>query len=262
MKVAIVQLGLANAERPDERLNHMFRLIERHSDADLIVLPELWKTGFCSFDRYVATAETESGELAQSMSKLASKCDAYLHAGSMVEQDGDRLYSTSLFFDRNGALLAKYRKIHLFGYQSREPEILSHGRDVLVISTDLGKIGLSTCYDLRFPELYRRQLDQGAHIFLIVAAWPRSRIDDWLLLVRARALENLGYIIAANCAGEDRECTYAGHSCIVDPYGQIVAQGSSGEAIVSAEIDLDCVQTRRSSFPAIDDRVLGTERKV
>ena len=261
MRVGIVQPRLTRDETPHERLDRMRRLIEHHAGADLVVLPELWRTGFCSFDRYAATAETEAGETASAMSELASQLDACLLAGSIVERDGDRLYNTSLLFGRTGELLAKYRKIHLFGFQSREPELLSRGREVVVLATHLGTLGLSTCYDLRFPELYRRQLDRGAELFLVVAAWPHPRVDDWMLLVRTRALENLGYLVAANCAGQDGDCTFAGRSCVVDPFGQVVAEADDGEAVISAEFEIETVRDRRSAFPAVSDRVLGTEEE-
>ncbi|MDX1707848.1 MAG: nitrilase-related carbon-nitrogen hydrolase, partial [Desulfobacterales bacterium] len=177
--------------------------------------------------------------------------------GSIVEKDGDHLYNTSILLTPEGDLAARYRKIHLFGYRSEEAAILEAGQDVVVIDTPWGKSGLSTCYDLRFPELYRRMVDAGASFFLVASAWPLVRLEAWRLFNRCRAHENLAFLISCNCAGANQGKTYAGHSMMVDPWGQVLAEGAQDEELLHAEIDADQVDTVRQEFPALEDRKLS-----
>jgi predicted amidohydrolase len=176
--------------------------------------------------------------------------------GSMIESDGGHLYNTSIFLNPKGDIAAHYRKIHLFGYQSKEAEILTPGEDVVVADSPWGSIGLSTCYDLRFPELFRRMVDRGAMLFLVASAWPHIRLEAWRLFNQCRAHENLAFLISCNCAGVNQNKKYAGHSMVVDPLGQVVAEGGEDEQFVTAEINPGLVDTVRKDFPALSDRVL------
>ena len=176
--------------------------------------------------------------------------------GSMVEKDDGHFYNTSILLNPAGEIAARYRKIHLFGYLSQESTILEPGEDIVVADTPWGKSGLSTCYDLRFPELYRRMVEKGATFFLVASAWPRVRLEAWRLFNRCRAHENLAFLISCNCAGANQGNTYAGHSMIVDPLGQIISEGAEEEAWISAEIDPRRVDAVRKEFPALEDRRL------
>jgi len=142
------------------------------SGADLILLPELWNIGFMSFDRYRKEAETEEGPTLTLLRALTKELSCYLHTGSFVEKRGDRFYNSSFLLNPKGEILGSYQKIHLFTYQSEEAKILTPGTSITVIPTEFGNFGLATCYDLRFPELFRKMLDQGAEFFLICSAWP------------------------------------------------------------------------------------------
>ena len=177
--------------------------------------------------------------------------------GSMVENDGGQFFNTSIFLNPRGNIDALYRKMHLFGYQSKETSILTPGQDVVVVDTPWGTTGFSTCYDLRFPELFRRMVDMGAKFFLVASAWPHIRLEAWKLFNRSRAHENLAFLISCNCAGANQGQKYAGHSMVVDPLGQVVAEGSDEEELVSARIDPEWVDTVRQDFPALEDRVLS-----
>jgi predicted amidohydrolase len=146
--------------------------------------------------------------------------------------------------------------MHLFGYQSLEKRLLTPGQEAIVVSTPWGMAGLSTCYDLRFPEFFRRMVDLGVEIFLVAAAWPLARLSAWTLFTRARALENLAFLFSCNCAGSDAGRQYAGHSALVDPLGNVIAEGDEGECFVSAEVDLSLVNRVRKDFPALEDRVI------
>jgi predicted amidohydrolase len=175
--------------------------------------------------------------------------------GSLVERAADGLFNTTVFIGPDGEIIACYRKIHLFGYQSEETTLLTPGKEIVVADTPWGRAGFSTCYDLRFPELFRRMVDRGAEIFLIPSAWPLARIEAWRLFNRARAHENLAFLASCNCAGENTGKRYGGHSMIVDPWGKVLAEGGEGGEIVTAEIDTIEAERARAEFPALADRV-------
>jgi predicted amidohydrolase len=221
-----------------------------------ILLPEIWPCGFFSFDRYRSDSEALEGPTVTAFRQKARDHRTHILMGSLVEQEGQNFYNSTIFIDPQGEIVACYRKIHLFGYQSDETEILTPGREVVVTDTPWGICGFSTCYDLRFPELFRRMVDQDARFFLIASAWPQVRLEAWRLFNRARAHENLAFLISCNAAGSNDGKQYAGHSMIVDPLGQVVAEGGGQEELVSAEIDPGLVDTVRQDFSALDDRVL------
>ena len=257
MRIASIQLSVVE-ESKEKALDHASEMIRRCRGADLILLPELWNIGFMSFDRYRSEAETQEGPTLTLLRALARELSCHLHTGSFVERRGDQFYNSSFLLDPTGETLGCYQKIHLFTYQSEEAEILTPGTSITVIPTAFGKVGLATCYDLRFPEFFRKMLDQGAEFFLIASAWPYPRLEHWLLLNRTRALENLSYLISSNSAGINRGIRYVGHSQVVDPTGQIIAGSGDEECIVWAEVNRDVVLRARAEFPALRDRVFRT----
>jgi predicted amidohydrolase len=257
MRIASIQLKVIE-ESKDKSLEHASRMVRQCQGADLILLPELWNIGFMSFDRYREEAETQEGPTLTLLRFLARELCCYLHTGSFVEKRGDRFYNSSFLLNPNGEVLGSYQKIHLFTYQSKEAEILTPGTSITVISTALGNFGLATCYDLRFPEFFRKMIDRGAEFFLISSAWPTPRLEHWLLLNRTRALENLSYLISSNCVGINRGTLFAGHSLVVDPMGEIVAGSNDEECVVWGEVNRDIVLRARAEFPALGDRVFKT----
>ena len=256
MKITSIQLGMEDRSK-DETVAHALGLVDQASGSDLILLPEIWPCGFFSFARYRSDSEALEGPTVTAFRQKARDHHAHILMGSLVENQGQHFYNTSVFINPQGEIAACYRKIHLFGYQSDETRILTPGQEVVVTDTPWGVCGFSACYDLRFPELFRRMVDQGAKFFLIASAWPYVRLEAWKLFNRARAHENLAFLISCNAAGYHGDIQYAGNSMIVDPQGQIVAQGSEQEELVSAEIDPGLVDTVRQDFKALDDRVLN-----
>jgi len=233
--------------------------------ARVVVLPEvfIWR-GNKKFEREFA--EPIPGPTSTAMAELARELGIYLLAGSILEaiSASDKAYNTSLLFDPAGALLACYRKIHLFdvdlanGVSLRESDTRAHGGDVVVVPTELGKMALSVCYDLRFPELYRGHADQGADMIFVPSAFTAfTGQAHWEALLRARAIENQVYVIAADQFGKSAksfECH--GHSMIVDPWGKILAELADGAGVISAEIDLDYLTKVRAELPALRHRRL------
>ncbi|MGD9281005.1 MAG: nitrilase-related carbon-nitrogen hydrolase, partial [Desulfobacterales bacterium] len=125
---------------------------------------------------------------------------------------------------------------------------------IVVVDTPLGKIGMATCYDLRFPELFRRMVEQGAEIFLVCSAWPYPRLEHWLMLTRVRALENQCFLVSSNSVGLNQGIQFVGHSMITDPWGTILAGAGDTECIIKSDIDLDELKAARNQFPALSDR--------
>jgi predicted amidohydrolase len=241
----------------EKNVEHALSMIDNAPPSDLILLPEIWPCGFFSFDRYERESETIDGPIVKAFKDMAREKNCHIFMGSMVENDEGQFFNTSIFLNPRGNIDALYRKMHLFGYQSKETSILTPGQDVVVVDTPWGTTGFSTCYDLRFPELFRRMVDMGAKFFLVASAWPHIRLEAWKLFNRSRAHENLAFLISCNCAGANQGQKYAGHSMVVDPLGQVVAEGSDEEELVSARIDPEWVDTVRQDFPALEDRVLS-----
>jgi predicted amidohydrolase len=253
MKVASIQLSVIEGDK-DATLKKAKHAIEESGDADLVILPEIWNLSFMSFDQYVDKAETIEGPTPSLMRSLAQEKCIYLHTGSFVEKEKGKYYNTSLLLSPDGEILAKYRKIHLFGYNSKETQILSPGDEVAVADTPFGKIGMATCFDLRFPELFRAMVDKGAQYFLVCSAWPYPRIEPWIMLNRVRALENQCFLISANSAGINCGSQFVGHSMVVDPWGTILAGAGDEEMIVKTDIDPAKVAQARETFPGLAGR--------
>lgn len=131
-----------------------------------------------------------------------------------------------------------------------------------VVNTPLGNFGLATCYDLRFPELFRRMVEKGAQVFLVCSAWPYPRLEHWIMLNRVRALENQCFLFSANSVGPNMGSVFVGHSMMVNPWGVILASGGDDEVILRTEVDLKEAESARTRFPALEDRLdwLSTKR--
>jgi predicted amidohydrolase len=253
MRVTLIQTEIDGTLPMADRVAGVTEQIAARAGDDLVLLPELWATGYFAFDDYAATAEPLDGPLVATLGAAARAAGVTLHAGSIVERDAaGHLFNTSLLFDPSGALVHSYRKVHLFGYGSREQELLTPGRQV----AGHGPLALSTCYDLRFPELFRAQVDGGSQLFLVAAAWPLARLPHWQLLLRSRALENQSFLLACNAAGRQGSVELAGRSAVVDPWGEVVAEAGAGPEVLTAEIDPDLVTRSRKEFPALADRRL------
>ncbi len=256
MKAALIQLCVCDSETSEQRWERVEQLLAGLDDVDCIMLPELWGVGFCNFDRYLREEEPLQGLTVSRLMVWARRLHCYLVTGSFIECTPDgRRYNTTAVLDPDGQLIGSYRKIHLFGYDSQEPALLTPGGHTAEVSTSYGIIGLSTCYDLRFPEQFRHMVDNGAQLFAVTAAWPQQRLDDWRLFCRVRALENQSFLLACNHTGDCGGTIGAGHSMAVAPDGTVLAEAGAEEQILMAELDFQDVQQFRRQFPALHDRV-------
>jgi predicted amidohydrolase len=259
MRIATIQLE-AQADSEDNVAVAEHRIHDAaERGADLVVLPEIWNLGYFAFDEYEEGAEAIDGPTMSRLQSLADELNIYLHTGSIVERNDDDLYNTSGLVSPSGELLDTYRKIHLYGYESEENELLTPGERIVALETDLGTVGMTTCYDLRFPELYRVLADRGVELLLITSAWPIPRLEHWLMLNRLRAVENQVFLAAANLVGENRGVTLAGHSLVVDPWATPLANAGFHERTVIADIDVEMVGEAREDFPALHDRRIDLE---
>ena len=254
IRITAIQPAIKDQCKQDS-LATVLRCLDDAPPADLLLLPELWPSGFFSFDSYHADSEEIDGPLVNILRQKIAEKGVYALIGSFVERENDCFYNTTLLLGPDGGILANYRKIHLFGFQSKEKLLLTPGSEICVVDLPWGRAGISTCYDLRFPELYRLMVGQGVAFFLVAAAWPQARLSAWQLFNQVRAHENLAYLLSCNCAGSSRGSAFAGHSMIVDPLGNILAQGGLAEEYVSAEIDPLMPLRIRKEFSALDDRV-------
>ncbi len=241
------------------------RLVElaARRGATLVVLPELFN---CLGDLPEVSAQAEPipGPTSEWLSQLAAEYKLTLVGGSMAEKSNqaDKAYNTSLVFGPDGVMLSRYRKIHLFeidlpGEVSvRETDIMLAGDEAIVTSTSAGLLGHATCYDLRFPELFRRLVDAGAEVFVIPSAFTLATgRDHWEVLLRARAIENQVFVVAPNQYGlHGPNLRSFGRSMIIDPWGVVLASTSDGVGVVTAEIDLDQVAGIRRRLPALRNR--------
>lgn len=261
IRVALIQLRCDSAEPKSARVERAVAMVrEAAKNADLVVLPELWVT--CAFDLPSARsgAERIDGTLVSELSVLAAELGIWLHGGTFPELvDEQTRHNTSVLFDPQGDLVASYRKIHLFGFAEGERTVMSGGEDLIVIDTPLGTTGLATCYDLRFPELFRALTENGATAFLVSSGWPLSRIEHWNILTRARAIEDQAWVIACNEVGTQgaEGVVLGGHSVVIDPRGVVVAQAGETEEILYAEIDPGEPGRWREAFPALADIRIG-----
>jgi len=255
-----MQLGVDLAESRVSRVARVSKMLWNLSGTDLVILPEMWSAGFFAFDRYAEEAEPLDGDTAGAIREAAAATGAYIHGGSFVERAGDgRLHNTSILVSPEGEIVHVYRKVHLFGYRSREAELLTPGSSVETYRAAFGVAAMTTCYDLRFPESYRIFLDKGAEFVLVPAAWPASRVEHWRLLTRARAIENEAVVVGCNVAGIQDGVAMGGHSIVVDPWGEVIAEAGAEEELITVNIDPRVVSEARAEYPWISDRKFRVE---
>ena len=255
-RVALLQVSSDATEDPAARADRVVRMLaEALPDCDMAVLPELWIPG--AFDLALArrVAAPLDSPIIDRIRTLAADSGAWIHAGSYSERTPDgTTYNTAVLIGPAGDIVATYRKRHLFGFETGERTVMSAGDDLVVVQTPLGATGLATCYDLRFPEMFRGLVDRGAETFLLCSGWPVPRIEHWRVLARARAIENLAWLVACNGVGSHADITLGGHSVVVDPKGEVIAEAGDREMVLFADVEPEAAGSWRAAFPALGDR--------
>ncbi|MFI9821061.1 carbon-nitrogen family hydrolase [Streptomyces sp. NPDC052013] len=258
MRASLLQVAVNEDESVEARRLRVAGLVRDQAGADLVVLPELWTTGAFAYEEFGSEAEPLEGPTHEAMAKAASDAGVWLHAGSIPERAPDGpIYNTSLVFSPSGDLAAAYRKIHRFGFDKGEAVLMGAGDELVTVRLPRTTLGVATCYDLRFPELFRSLVDAGAETFVVPAGWPERRRSHWTLLAQARAVENQSFVLACGTAGTHAGVPQAGHSIVVDPWGEILAEAGPDEEILTVDFDPTTVTNTRERFPALKDRVLG-----
>ncbi|WP_328299822.1 carbon-nitrogen family hydrolase [Streptomyces sp. NBC_00435] len=258
MRASLIQIAVNEGESVGSRRSRAADLVREQSTSDLVVLPELWTVGAFAYEQFETEAEPLDGPTYEAMSAAARDAGVWLHAGSFVERAGDgSLYNTALVLSPTGELAATYRKIHRFGFDQGEAVLMSAGESLTTVALPEQTLGLATCYDLRFPELFRGLVDAGATTLVVSAGWPARRRGHWTLLNRARAVEDQAYVLACGSSGTNGGVEQAGHSLVVDPWGEVLAEAGPGEAVLTVELDPKKVAETREQFPALKDRRLG-----
>ncbi|MEU8703958.1 carbon-nitrogen family hydrolase [Streptomyces sp. NPDC048565] len=258
MLASLIQIAVNPDESVNSRRERAASLVVGQREADLVVLPELWPVGAFAHDAFADEAEPLQGPTHDTMAKAAAEAGVWLHAGSFVERAEDgTLYNTSLVFSPEGERAASYRKIHRFGFDKGEAVLMGAGEELVTVALPETTLGLATCYDLRFPELFRGLVDAGAETLVVPAGWPERRRSHWTLLAQARAVENQAYVLAVGSSGTHAGIEQAGHSIVVDPWGEVLAEAGADEEVLTVEFDPAKATTTREQFPALKDRRLG-----
>lgn len=220
--------------------------------SDLLILPELWSTGYDLANAAQYATPTDSGVFAALADIARGNRLAIVGSSPSLIADG-RYGNTAVYFDATGRLLAQYSKTHLFRLME-EDRYLAAGDGPVQVETEWGQAGLAICYDLRFPELFRCYAVGGATVIILPAEWPYPRLSPWRTLLRARAVENQVFVLACNRVGTSKETTFCGHSSIIDPLGETVVEAGDSEMLLTATIDLSMVATAREFMPILKDR--------
>ncbi|MGW7437826.1 carbon-nitrogen family hydrolase [Streptomyces sp. NPDC054849] len=257
MRASLIQIAVNEGESVSSRRVRVAELVREQAGSDLVVLPELWPVGAFAYEQFETEAEPLDGPTYEAMSQAARDAGVWLHAGSVVERAGDgSLYNTALVLSPAGELAATYRKIHRFGFDQGEAVLMSAGDSLTTLELPEQTLGIATCYDLRFPELFRGLVDAGATTMIVAAGWPARRRSHWTLLNRARAVEDQSYVLACGLAGTHAGVEQAGHSLVVDPWGEVLAEAGPGEEVLTVDLDPAKVPDTRAQFPALKDRRL------
>ena len=251
MNVHLIQIDSIWEDRPANHAKARKLIAEANPQpGSLIILPETFSTGFSM--NLPITAEPEGGPTEQFLREIAAEYQSCV-IGGVVTQTSDGLgMNQSLAIAPDGTLLARYTKNHPFS-MGGECEAHVAGTSVSIFEWQGLRIAPLICYDLRFPELARSAVRAGAEVLIYIAAWPVKRIQHWITLLHARAIENLAYVIGVNRCGTDPQFTYTGRSLVVDPHGIIIADAAEQERVISAQLDPAIVRGWRMQFPALKD---------
>lgn len=271
MRISVIQMNSADDKAANlDQATRLVRAAVKEDRPDLVVLPEVWThLGGTAETKRAAAEVLPDGEAYRQLQDLARSHGVLLHGGSFLERDpaSDKLYNTTVAFGRDGAELARYRKIHLFditapdGREYKESATFGRGQELVMYEADGVKVGCTICYDLRFSELYRGLAQMGAQVIMAPAAFTlQTGKDHWEVLLRARAIETQTYVAASaqwgpHLAGNDIRYSW-GHSMIVDPWGHVVAQAQDSTGFTTARIDMAYLAKVRANVPVHQHRVL------
>lgn len=254
LRLGIVQLATA-IEQVDKNFDILAEKVRdvAKEGVDVVVLPETWNTGFITGSELHALAD-EAGQRAQSLlGDLAQSEQVNIFGGSVAVKEGGSIYNRTYVYNRKGELLSTYDKMHGFS-PAKEEQYFTGGTDIHQFELDGVLCSSATCYDIRFPELIRKSALQGIELFFLPAQWPMLRLHHWRILNQARAIENQMYFCSVNGCGTIGKLPMAGHSMVVDPWGEVLLECDETPQIQAVTIDVDTVKDIRSKINVFRDR--------
>ena len=222
----------------------------RPEPRSLVLLPEMFATGFSM--NVPAIAEGAKSETADFLSRTAREFSIYLMAGIVTTATDSRGLNQAVIFNPLGKEIARYSKMQPFSLGG-EAKAYAAGDDIVIFDWEGLKVAPFVCYDLRFPEVFRRAVRKGAEMFAVIASWPVMRIGHWVTLLQARAIENLAFVAGNNRCGVDPKLKYNGRSVIVNEHGDILADAGDGAKVISAAVNPTAIRQWRTDFPALSD---------
>ena len=248
LKIGLVQYSPVweNKSASKEKINN---LVAETNKLDLIIFPEMTLTGFTMKSK--AFSEELNEETHLFFSTIAKKIKCAVMYG-VIEKGKRKNFNTLVHLNNQGKIISTYRKIHPFSY-SKEDINFGKGKEIVITKVKGIKIGLSICYDLRFPELYRLYAKEKVDMIIDIANWPDTRIEHWRTLLKARAIENQCYVVGVNRVGDDPKLHYNGFSSVFDPMGKEIVAVENEEKVIVAEIDKSYVDNVRQRLPFLKD---------
>ena len=262
IKLALCQMNVIDDKKDNIKKAGLMIAESVKKNADFIILPEMFNCPY-SNDKFIEYGEEEQDSYTlNAISKLASENNVYILAGSIPERENDRLYNTSYLFDKKGSVIGKHRKMHLFDIDVKdritfkESDVLTAGNKVSVVETEIGKIGIGICYDVRFPELARIMVEKGALILFYPGAFNMTTGPaHWELLFRSRALDNQVFCVGvAPALNMDASYHSYGHSIVSNPWGEVLTEASEKEELIICEIDLNEIKKVREEIPVLKNK--------
>jgi len=248
MKIALIQYN-PTWENKEKNKQKILSMISKVDGVELFVFPEMSLTGFTMKSKEMS--ETIQSDSFRFFSSIAQEKSANIFAG-IIERRNKRIYNTLIHIKPDGTLVKLYRKIHPFSYSS-ENENFNAGVKPALTKIKKWKIGLTICYDLRFPELFRKYGKKKAHLIVNIANWPDTRIEHWRTLLKARAIENQCYVVGVNRVGKDPKLNYVGFSSVFDPMGKEIVVVENEEKVIVVDLDKNYLNEIRKKFPFLDD---------
>ncbi|MDO8055477.1 MAG: carbon-nitrogen family hydrolase [Candidatus Hermodarchaeota archaeon] len=252
-RVACAQMDIALGNK-EVNLETAAKLVKEaaQNKIDLMLFPELFQTGYC-LDKAELVAEPPKGHTVELLRELAGRFRIFIVAGSILEKRDHGIFNTCHLIGKDGKLLGSYDKIHLFP-PFDENRYLTAGNNASIFKTGLGLFGAIICFDIRFPELTRRLALSGAQVIFCPAEFPAERTAIWATLLRARAIENQVFVVGCNRVGSDGKHLFGGHSAIIHPNGQALAQATASPQLIEATINLDELRQIREELPVLKYR--------
>ncbi|WP_349410198.1 carbon-nitrogen family hydrolase [Pseudalkalibacillus sp. SCS-8] len=253
MKVAVIQMDIQFGN-PQLNFEHVTKKIREacNEKADVIVLPELWTTGY-DLKNLDDIGDPNGEKTIEFISSLAVTYHVNIIAGSVAVRKGNDVFNTMMVFDREGKMVKEYSKVHLFRLMNEEQYLTSGSDDGHFRIDDHPAAGF-ICYDIRFPEWMRKHALEGAKILFIPAEWPKPRNDHWRNLLITRAIENQCYVVACNRIGSDPANEFGGHSMVINPWGEIITEAEESETTLYADISIEELDEIRQRIPVYEDR--------